>query len=393
MAVAPLTILVGPNNAGKTALAKAIPLLAGGLHPLGLVSDTVEPFVMNSGGVRHGDTFKDLVTGRSPHGWLELSAVLADESNDLTLSVRVQNVESSDQSSERQISRWSLRNGTEEVVLTRKAFGVRSPYEVVVSGRERDPVQIAWRGLVPGRLDVLPPWVAHGVNSIRSWTKGVRYLQCPRRIRESPFRNIERPLSHLGRYGRNAPIALVADDELRESVRKWYGHVFGVSLHVVAQGNYWELEFGAPGGGTSVGFGQSGRGLSQVLPIAVMAMAAQTAGPGVDIIEHPEAELHPAVHAEIAELLLKSLAGFSRPLIVETHSEMILLRARRWIAEKRLPPEHVLVYWVSADKDVGSMLKQITIDERGDMSDWPSGVFIEDYEEALAIRRAAREED
>ena len=33
--LAPLTILVGPNNAGKTALAQAIQLLAGGLAPLG----------------------------------------------------------------------------------------------------------------------------------------------------------------------------------------------------------------------------------------------------------------------------------------------------------------------------------------------------------------------
>ena len=33
--LAPLTILVGPNNSGKTALAQAIQLLAGGLAPDG----------------------------------------------------------------------------------------------------------------------------------------------------------------------------------------------------------------------------------------------------------------------------------------------------------------------------------------------------------------------
>lgn len=31
--IAPLTILVGSNNSGKTALAQAVPLLAGGLSP------------------------------------------------------------------------------------------------------------------------------------------------------------------------------------------------------------------------------------------------------------------------------------------------------------------------------------------------------------------------
>ncbi len=139
-----------------------------------------------------------------------------------------------------------------------------------------------------------------------------------------------------------------------------------------------------------VRLGQSGRGLSHVLPVAVTALSARGAGPGVDVIEHPEAELHPAAHAEVAELLLTNLAGAARPLIVETHSEMILLRARRWVAEGRLPARDVLVYWVHADPAHGSMPEKIGVRENGEMETWPDGVFIEDYEEILAIRRAAR---
>ena len=127
-----------------------------------------------------------------------------------------------------------------------------------------------------------------------------------------------------------------------------------------------------------------------MLPVAVTALSARGAGPGVDIIEHPEAELHPAAHADIAELLLENLAGPARPLIVETHSQMILLRARRWVAEGRLPAGHVLVYWVHTEPSRGSMLERIRIRENGEMETWPDGVFIEDYEEILAIRRAAR---
>ena len=75
--LAPLTILVGPNNSGKTALAQAIQLLTGGLAPSG--KDTSEPLPLESGGIHHGETFEDLVTGRTAHGWLRLSAVLADD--------------------------------------------------------------------------------------------------------------------------------------------------------------------------------------------------------------------------------------------------------------------------------------------------------------------------
>ena len=69
---------------------------------------------------------------------------------------------------------------------------------------------------------------------------------------------------------------------------------------------------------------------------------------------------------------------------------MILLRTRRWVAEGRLPPAHVLVYWVHTEQEGGSMLEKIRMRENGEMEKWPDGVFIEDYEEILAIRRAAR---
>jgi len=59
--VAPLTIIVGRNNSGKTALAQAIHMLAGGIS---LAGDTNrEPLPLNYNGVKYGDSFEDLVTG------------------------------------------------------------------------------------------------------------------------------------------------------------------------------------------------------------------------------------------------------------------------------------------------------------------------------------------
>ena len=72
--LAPMTILVGPNNSGKTALAQAIQLLAGGLAASD--RDAREPLPLESGGLRHGRTFEDLVTERVVHGRLWLSITL-----------------------------------------------------------------------------------------------------------------------------------------------------------------------------------------------------------------------------------------------------------------------------------------------------------------------------
>ncbi len=389
MELAPLTILVGANNSGKTVLAQAIPLLAGGLVPMG--EDISEPLPLVSGGIRHGETFEDLVAGRSAHGHLHLTATFADHGTEMSLGVTVRNVISQDRPTQRQISHWRLQSDGLDIELHRQEFDEQSRYSVFVSGTEQTSRSVRWRGLVPSEVGELADGADARMEALKAWASGIRHLQCPRALRASSLTATGSPPKTLGPKGQEAPLALAADDTLRASVRDWYRKVFGVSLDLEAQGRYFDLVTHRSGEGGSIGLAQSGRGLSHVLPVVVMAFTAGKAKPGVDIIEHPEAELHPAVHAEIAELILESLAGRRRPMIVETHSEMLILRARRWIAEKRIPPKDVLVYWIDVEGSRGSTLRKIKIDDKGDMDQWPEGVFVEDYEEIIAIRRAARQ--
>ena len=386
--LAPLTILVGPNNSGKTALAQAIQLLAGGLAPSD--GDAREPLPLESGGIRHGETFADLVTRRDAHGRLQFSVTLAGERGETSLSATVTNVMAPERPSERQISDWRMKSDDGEIVAERQGFGGGSDYRLSVPGGQPNLRTIAWRGLLPRQSAELAAWLGPHVDALAAWATGVRHLRCPRYLLQSPFLAAEHPPASIGADGRQAPLALAADDGLRKSVRDWYRRTFGVRIDVVSQGRYFDLVTGTPIRDGDVRLGQSGRGLSHVLPVVVTALSARRAGSGIDVIEHPEAELHPAAHADVAELLLDNLAGPARPLIIETHSEMVLLRARRWIAEGRLPAEHVLVYWIHTEPSRGSLAEKIRIDKNGEMETWPDGVFIEDYEEILAIRRAAR---
>ena len=386
--LAPLTILVGPNNSGKTALAQAIQLLAGGI--VSSDREAREPLPLESGGIRHGEDFADLVTGRAVHGRLSFSVTLAGKRG--ALSATVTNVVAPGQSSERQVSDWRLRSDQGEIHAERQGFGGVSDYRVTGTGTRSELRTVAWRGLIPRQRDELPPWVGPQIEALKAWAAGVRHLRCPRRLVSSPFLATERSPASIGSDGRDAPLALAADDVLRDSVRKWYRDTFGVRIDIVSDGRYSNLVTGTPGRDHDVAIAQSGRGLSHVLPVVVTALTARRAGTGVDVIEHPEAELHPAAHVEIAELLMQNLAGPARPLVVETHSEMVLLRARRWVAEGRLPSRHVLVYWIHADPGHGSVAEKTSMRQNGEMETWPDGVFIEDYEEILAIRRAARKQ-
>ena len=387
--VAPLTILVGPNNAGKTALAQAIQLIAGGLAAPDDAAG--EPLPLVSGGIRHGDTFEDLVTGRAVHGRLAVSITLGEESDESVLDVTVGNTVEPRRPSERLVLEWRLQHDDRVVFAKRQGYEASADYQVSGTGGDPTSKQLDWRGLLPRNPDALAPWVGAGVHDSRRWATGVRHLRCPRSLGSSPFLAPEAAPASIGSDGRGAPLALAADDALRLSVRDWYGATFGVGIDVAAQGRYAELMIDTPVGGGSARMLQSGRGLSHVLPVAVTALSAHRAGAGVDVIEHPEAELHPAAHAHVAELLLDNLAGPARPMIVETHSAMLLLRARRWIAEGRLQAGDVLVYWIHAEPGRGSVVEKIAIRDDGEMERWPPGVFIEDYEEILAIRRAARQ--
>ena len=324
------------------------------------------------------------------HGRLSLSGTWEENGRTISLSATVTNVVAPNRPSERQISTWSLRNDRDEVVVEREGFDNPPSYKVRVSGIDQAPQQIEWQGLIPRQPDDLANRVASEVSKLESWALGIRHLCCPRTLISSPFPTVERSPDTIGSNGELTPLILAANDTLRKAVREWYLKVFGVSIDVVAQGSYSELIVRATSRDSIVPLVQSGRGLSHVLPVAVMALTSRDLGPGVDVIEHPEAELNPASHSEIVELLLGHLVGRSRPLVVETHSEMILLRARRWVAEGRMSPDDVLVYWIHVDPTQGSILKKIRILENGEMDDWPDGVFIEDYEEILAIRRAAR---
>ncbi len=73
-----------------------------------------------------------------------------------------------------------------------------------------------------------------------------------------------------------------------------------------------------------------GFGLSQVLPIIVMGIRASEGN--LLLFEQPEIHLHPRLQANIADFFI-SLAKSGKRLIIETHSDYLINRVRRRIAE------------------------------------------------------------
>jgi predicted ATPase len=76
-----------------------------------------------------------------------------------------------------------------------------------------------------------------------------------------------------------------------------------------------------------------GYGAGQVLPIVLETLFSPENA--LVIVEQPEIHLHPQAQIELVNLLIKQAQG-ERRFLIETHSEHILLRIQRSIAETTL---------------------------------------------------------
>lgn len=135
-----------------------------------------------------------------------------------------------------------------------------------------------------------------------------------------------------------------------------------------------------------------GVGISQAVPVIVACLLPATPHRGrtacMVALEQPELHLHPRQQAPLGDLFIQAaLAGPGHTLLVETHSEHLLLRLLRRIRQQHegtlpsdatgLRPEDIAVVYVRTGED-GSFAKELRISPEGEFLDeWPDGFFDE----------------
>jgi hypothetical protein len=126
--------------------------------------------------------------------------------------------------------------------------------------------------------------------------------------------------------------------------------------------------------------GDVGFGISQLLPIVAQT---QIGTDNIICIEQPEIHVHPRLQSEMADLLVAATEGsHNNQLIVETHSEHIMLRLQRLIRSGALDPNQVAVLYVDTGADGSASVVNLRLAEDGSFIDeWPQGFFEERFEE------------
>ena len=132
-----------------------------------------------------------------------------------------------------------------------------------------------------------------------------------------------------------------------------------------------------------------GVGVSQVLPILVMALLAEP--DAVLVFEQPELHLHPRVQTRLADFFV-SMNILKKQCIVETHSEYLINRLRYLsaVSEGKKVSSDTIIYFV--EKMNGhSSYRPIEINSQGVIEDWPKGFFDESEEISSALLQLAIE--
>jgi len=160
---------------------------------------------------------------------------------------------------------------------------------------------------------------------------------------------------------------------------------YDIRLRPVAEGIYALVD--DPKLNIEVNFSDIGFGASQLLPIIVEGIYAKKGS--LLLIEQPEIHLHPRLQAMLADLLI-DIVKEGKQVIVETHSEHIILRLQRRIAENKLSYRDVAIYYFEPSSE-GSKITHVKLDKDGIIKSWPKGFFEEDLEESYFLLKALGE--
>ncbi|CAH0335294.1 hypothetical protein FVB9288_00929 [Flavobacterium sp. CECT 9288] len=341
----PITILIGKNNSGKSAVLKLPVLISNSLAGLPInwkykIGDDSD----NS--IELGTDFKDLVYNRNEKSFIEFEVSNNQDSIEIALN-------------------------KEDGVL-----------EYKLNDHEIDPSSNFKGFLLDGK-------------KIEGLNLNIDYLGAIRVEPDSDFIFSNEKHDKIGIKGQNAYPMLISDfidsGELINKVSNWYKSNFEDWNLQVIRSQTLDKKYEIAISNSiiyPINIKQTGQGIHQVLPLIVRSYQKDLE-PTLITIEEPETHLHPAAHGNLAERFVESyLEDKNKHYLIETHSQNFVLRIRRLVAEGKLKPDEVAIYYVDFLEDENeSMLKKIEVNDLGEVEWWPTNIFNESLQEVIKIRK------
>lgn len=173
-------------------------------------------------------------------------------------------------------------------------------------------------------------------------------------------------------------------ETLAEAVNYWARQLGIIAEYeVLDYGPGSELRVTTSAAGRKVDLQHVGAGVAALLPVIVVCLLAE---PGALILlEEPELHLHPAVQQRLGDFFL-ACARSGRQVMVETHSEALITRLRRRVAEDPTGEPLSLVSILFTDlRDGATLLEHVPLNRYGGLDEWPRGFLDEQADDAEQI--------
>ena len=164
------------------------------------------------------------------------------------------------------------------------------------------------------------------------------------------------------------------------------GLIHDFRVEEIAEGsNRWQAKVITRPGGSEVLLTDVGFGVSQVLPVITLLHYVPEGS--TVILEQPEIHLHPLAQAGLADVIISAATHRKVQVIVESHSEHLLLRLQRRIAEEAIAADDVKLYFCDAPRGV-SKLTLLAVDLFGRVTNWPDKFMGDAFGEAAKAELA-----
>lgn len=395
--VAPIVVMIGKNGSGKSVLSRLLLIISDSIHN----GSYNQPINLVVSGVRHASEFSDIPHLKSSRPF-EVGASIEDDGQiyDFIASIRFVK--------EREnlvLETYTLKKNETDILnidLTDE-FQLVSPepkYHCRIDGGKQTRPVDGFMGFCPILKGEEFEHLRRVIEKFKDAIPRTSYLG-PFRTELGYFIGSPRPnIEELGARGEHTAEILV-DDSVRQGgvlakkMSDWFAEALGHDLSLERTADYSRIVLQPHDKEVKISLHETGVGFSQILPIAAQNFLAQLkhAHKRTLIVEQPELHLHPAIHGEVSDLFLSTIHSCDSTVFIETHSEQMIMRLRRRVAEG-MEPDSIRIWSVghsAATDGDGSDVAIITLDRAGNLSDWPEGVFEESFIELGKMRSAARE--
>ena len=268
-------------------------------------------------------------------------------------------------------------------------------------------------------LSEISRYMSNRIQDVNSFLQGIQHV--------GPLRNWPERI-YFGTGGRPTSVGVrgeftqelfwidkrVGHEKLVKDINDWLAKLkLDIELEVVSLGVGDIYQLRVKENDLSINIADVGFGLSQILPIVtecinykigdsmkVKEIEQRFYNPfdfrtekvnKILITEQPEIHLNPRIQAELGDFFIH-IADSEKAILIETHSEHIISRIQRRVADGTLKPEDVVIYFISKIGNK-SNIKEISISRNGHFNYWPEGFFQDDFEDAIEILKSSLKQE